>query len=196
MENLVMILISAGHHKNAQGAEFNGITEFHLAGAWANQIVQILGDKAVRVPNGTLRDKVDFINTSIIKSEYKEKHIAIEIHFNSAKKWIDANANGVIDDGEMVNIGRGSETLYYPGSKTGKAAAEIVQGAIAQIMKPDRGVKPGWYQMNPAKGADFFLAKTRCVSLIVEPEFIDNLDIITNNMISTCHAIAGALLDI
>lgn len=195
-----MILISCGHHKNAQGAKFekDGVlyTEYSFANVWADKIVEILGDRAVRVPNGTLKEKVGFINTSIIKSLYSEHHIAVEVHFNSFKMWKDQNANGVIDDGEMLNAGRGSETLYYPSSKTGKEAARVVQGAIAQIMKPDRGIKEGWYQMNPSKGADFFLKRTHCTSLIIEPEFIDNLEIIDQNMDSTCHAIASALLEI
>lgn len=189
-----MILISCGHHKNAQGAKFekDGVlyTEYNFANIWADKIVEIIGDQAIRVPNGTLKEKVEFINS------IENVSIAVEVHFNSYKMWKDQNANGVVDDGEMVNAGRGSETLYYPSSKTGKEAARVVQGAIAQIMKPDRGIKEGWYQMNPSKGADFFLKRTHCTSLIVEPEFIDNIEIIIKNEDSTCHAIASALIEI
>ena len=187
-----MIFISCGHHKTAQGAEFDGITEYGLAGLWADRIVHILEDRALRVPNGTLKEKVGYINDRCDRND-----VALEVHFNSFKVWKDANDNGVIDDGEMKNAGRGSETLYYPSSKTGKAAALVVQGAIAQIMKPDRGIKEGWFRMNPSRGADFFLEKTHCnKSLIIEPEFIDNLAIISQNMDSCCHAIASALLEI
>lgn len=188
-----MILISAGHHEKGKGAKFekDGVTytEYDFAIVWADKIVEILDGQAVRVPNGTLKEKVDFINSQ------PNVDIAAEIHFNSFKMWKDQNANGVIDDGEMVNAGRGSETLYYPSSKTGKEAARIVQGAVAQIMRPDRGIKEGWYQMNPSKGADFFLKLTHCTSLIIEPEFIDNIEIITRNEDATCHAIASALLE-
>ncbi len=62
-------------------------------------------------------------------------------------------------------------------------------------MKPDRGIKEGWYQMNPAKGADFFLKRTHCTSLIIEPEFIDNLQVLSQNKYATCAAIATAMLE-
>ncbi len=191
-----MIFISAGHHETAKGASYtnNGhtITEYDLTVKWANLIAEYIGDKCVRVPNGTLKEKVSFIN------EYCNKEdVAVEVHFNSFKIWKDANQNGVIDDDELHAAGRGSETLYYPDSKTGKAAAVIVQNAMAQIFKPDRGVKEGWFRMSKARGADFFLAQTKCnKSLIIEPEFIDNIEDINNNMQGACYAIASALIDI
>ncbi len=186
-----MIYVSAGHHEKAQGASYNGVTEYSLTTVWADKIAKLLNDNAVRVPNGTLRQKVSFIN-----DQAKPGDIAIEIHFNSAQIWRDQNANGVVDDGEMANVGEGSETLYYPGSKKGQAAAEAVQESISRIFSPNRGAKEGWYQMNKAKGPDFFLAKTKCVALIIEPEFIDNTRVITNNVEMGCYSIAEALTDI
>jgi len=185
-----MIFISAGHHKNAQGAKFKEYSEYFFTSPWADFIAELLEGEAVRVPNGTLKDKVNFINETAVKGD-----LAIEIHFNSAKLWRDGNANGVIDDGEMVHVGRGSETLYYPSSITGKEAALTVQSALGSLMKPNRGVKEGWYQMNKSKGADFFLTRTRCTSLIIEPEFIDNVLKIQTNKIDACHVIASALLE-
>lgn len=193
-----MILISAGHHEKAQGAKFhNGkrlFTEYELAVAWADNIEYILnhgGDKrCIRVPNGTLKEKVRFINA------VPDKTIAVEIHFNSAQLWKDQNANGVIDDGEMVHVGRGSETLYYAGSKKGFKAAELMQDSLSQVFPPNRGAKEGWYHMNKAKGLDYFLLKTACISLIIEPEFIDNLDKLIKGMDTGCHAIANSLLEI
>lgn len=187
-----MIFVSAGHHEAAQGAKFNNFTEYDFTVEWADYIEKLIGVNAIRVPNGTLKDKVKYINERTNGST----DIAVEIHFNSFKMWKDQNDNGVIDDGEMVNAGRGSETLYYPSSKTGKRAATIVQGALGSLMKPDRGVKEGWYQMNKSKGADFFLAKTRCTSLIIEPEFIDNIGVIFDNKEAACHSIASALLEV
>ena len=185
-----MIFISAGHHISRQGASYNGVTEFELAVKWVDLIVELLGGKATRVPNGTLKVKVDFINANVTPQS-----IAVEIHFNSAQIWKDLNANGVIDDDEMKHVGRGSETLYYPGSVTGKVAAQLIQDALGQIFKPCRGIKKGWYQMNPAKGIDYFLKRTRCTSLIIEPEFIDNLDKINNNINAGCYSIASTLLE-
>lgn len=185
-----MILISAGHNKNAQGASYKDVTEFILAEKWADLIVVLLGNKSLRVPNGRLTDKVNFINNNLSGND-----IAVEIHFNSYKKWNDLNGNGVIDAGEMIALGRGSETLYMPNSTNGKEAAFIVQSALGSLMKPDRGIKEGWYQMNPAKGADYFLRETNCTALIIEPEFIDNLEEINQNMNASCHIIATALLE-
>lgn len=185
-----MIFISAGHHENAQGAKFNDVTEFSLTTVWADRIAELLGKKCIRVPNGTLKEKVDFINS------VSDVSLAVEIHFNSFKLWKDQNANGIIDDGEMINAGRGSETLYYPSSKTGVRAAKIVQQELGRVMQPDRGAKEGWYQMNKSKGADFFLAKCRCTALIIEPEFIDNLGTIHGKIDLACYTIASALLEI
>jgi len=185
-----MILISAGHHEKAQGASFDGVTEYDLTVKWADRIALLLGeDSCLRVPNGFLKSKIKFINK-------QNADLAIEIHFNSAKLWKDWNKNGHIDAGEMVNVGRGSETLYYPGSAKGKLAAEIMQQAIGHVFKPDRGAKEGYYQMNPAKGADYFLRRTNCTSLIIEPEFIDNESAINNNFDIGCTLIAATLLEI
>jgi len=185
-----MILISAGHHQRAQGAEFNGVTEYSLTTKWANRIADLLGVPGNRVPNGTLKEKIRFINDTIIQPK---QTLAVEIHFNSAQIWKDLNANGVIDDNEMVHVGRGSETLYYPGSKIGLQVAETMQNALGQLLPPNRGAKEGWYQMNRAKGPDYFLARTKCTSIIIEPEFIDNLDVIENNFEDACILIALTL---
>jgi len=190
-----MIFVSAGHNKNKQGASYsnNGyeLTEFMISTKWADLITHILDDKASRVPNGTLTNKVKFINNFAEKDS-----IAIEIHFNSYKKWKDLNGDGVVDAGEMIALGRGSETLYMPNSKAGKDAALTVQANLGHLMKPDRGIKEGWYQMNPSKGADYFLRETDCTALIIEPEFIDNVEEINQNMNAACHVIANALLEI
>jgi len=193
-----MILVSVGHHKDKQGATYenNGyvVTEYLLANKWVDLVTQLLKGHAMRVPNGTLNNKVKFINRAC--KSLKGEHIAVELHFNSFKKWKDLNGNGVVDAGEIIALGQGSETLYYPSSKKGEQAAVKVQEALGSLMKPNRGAKQGWYQMNPDKGADFFLEYTDCVSLIVEPEFIDNIEIINNNMSAACHIIATELLEL
>jgi N-acetylmuramoyl-L-alanine amidase len=186
-----MIFISAGHHEKSQGAKYKDVTEYILTTKWADLIALLLGDKGIRVPNGTLKQKMKFINGMNF-----DNAIAVEIHFNSAKLWKDLNKNGIIDDNEMINVGRGSETLYCPGSKEGERIARIVQSAVGSLFKPDRGIKPGYYQMNPKKGPDFFLEQTNCPALIIEPEFIDNLDVINQNMNAACHLIASTLLDL
>ncbi len=178
-----MIFISAGHHVEKQGASFNDVTEFHLATIWADRIFELIGpNRSVRVPDGFLTTKVSFIN----------KHnadLAVEIHFNSCQ---------IEKDGKMQHVGRGSETLYYPGSSKGRMAAGLMQDSLSVLYPPNRGAKEGWYRMNPENGPDYFLKKTRCVSLIIEPEFIDNLDKIQDekHISKACFVIASALLEI
>ncbi len=190
-----MIFISVGHHKDAQGASYenNGhkVTEFILAEKWAELIVGLIGEEAILVPTGTLTNKVKYINDHSVAGS-----IAVEMHFNSAKKWKDLDNDGIVDSGEMIAIGRGSETLYMPDSISGEQAAQTVQEDLGHVMKPNRGIKEGWYQMNPKKGADYFLRKTNCTALIIEPEFIDNIDLINQNMNAACHVIAASLLEI
>ena len=144
-----MILVSAGHHEKAQGAKFKDWSEYRLTPTWADNITYMLNDggeanRAIRVPNVTLGTKVSFINDYVANNP--GKHLAVEVHFNSAKLWKDQNANGIVDDGEMVNVGVGSETLFLPGSKVGKRAAEIMQDSLGKIFVPDRGVREGYYQ--------------------------------------------------
>jgi N-acetylmuramoyl-L-alanine amidase len=155
-----MIFISAGHHPSAPGATYERFVEHDEAVIWAEIMVDGLGDNGALVPTGVLKSKVDYINSRIMDGD-----VAIEIHFNSAMK-----------DGE--HVGRGSETLYYPGSEDGEELAETVQSALREVFPPDRGIKEGWYHMDPERGADFFLAKTKCPALIIEPDFVHRSDLI------------------
>lgn len=180
-----MILISAGHHPLARGACYDGFCEYDEALKWRDEIISILGDQAVAVPTGTLPQKVKWINAL-------DANIAIEIHFNSAI------ING-------THVGRGCETLYYPGSKKGKDLARTIQHAIAPIHFPDRGIKEGWYRMDKPgivdydgdvegdEKPDYFLRKTNCTAIIIEPEFIHYKIEIPHKRKGTCESIAEAL---
>ena len=182
-----MILISAGHHAARPGACFNGFCEHDEALRWVDQIVGLIGDNALAVPAGVLREKVAFINA-------RHADLAVEIHFNSAAVWKDKNQNGQVDEGEIERVGKGSETLYYPSSKKGKIAAETVQEAIGAIFEPSRGAKEGWFRMNPKNGPDYFLARTNCPAIIIEPEFINHKETIIELREQGCMAIASALI--
>lgn len=171
-----MILISAGHHPYAKGASFENFNEYEEAKMWVPFIVNHLGSKGMSVPDGVLREKVAFIN-SIVNAE-----LAVEIHFNSAL------------DKDGFHIGRGCETLYYPGSAKGKFAAGLVQDELSIIFSPNRGVKEGYYRLNKDYGPDFFLARTKCTALIIEPEFIHRKDKITTRKTEACKIIADVLL--
>lgn len=182
------IMVSAGHHPTKPGACFGSFCEWDEAKIWADRVVALLDGLAMRVPDGVLKDKVGFINA-------RSPTLAIEIHFNSYKIWEDLNKDGQVSDDELRAAGRGSETLYYPGSHAGKKLATIVQAALALHFPPSRGVKEGYYRMDPANGPDFFLARTKCPSVIVEPEFIHRTDLITTKRDAACAGIACALLD-
>lgn len=172
-----MIFVSAGHYPAAPGAKYGRFIEHDEAMVWAELIADTLGDSGVLVPTGFLREKVAFINERSLNGD-----VAIEIHFNAAL------------DSEGNNVGRGCETLYYPGSYDGEELANLCQGILAQYFAPDRGVKEGWYRMDPSRGPDFFLARTRCPAAILEPEFVHRFERIHAHRTSVCADLANALL--
>jgi len=156
-----MIFISAGHHPTKPGAKFDRFIEHDEACVWVDIMVNAINNsgndespavKAIAVPPGFLKTKVDFINSRMVNGD-----IALEIHFNAAV------VNG-------KNVGRGCETLYYPGSEKGKELAEKCQEVLEEYFPPSRGVKEGW-----------FLAQTRCPAVIIEPEFVQNFQKIFDN---------------
>ena len=174
-----MIYVSVGHHQDKPGVCCNGFSEHEEAKKWVSLIANNLGHDGMVVPIGVLKDKVRFINSR----EPSDNDIAIEIHFNADMK-----------DG--VHIGEGSETLYYPGSKRGEEIAGKVQFQLSKIMEPDRGIKEGWYQKNKDKGPDFFLTRTKCSAIIIEPDFIHRRAEIESNRGKACESIASTLLSI
>lgn len=182
-----MILISAGHHPTKPGACFESFCEHDEALKWVDEICKNLKTDYVKVPPSTLRHKVAFIN---------ERHpkLAVEVHFNSAKRWEDLNKNGVIDDGEMVNVGKGSMSLYFPGSIQGKKLATKLHEPMKQTFGQSwNGVMEGWYMMNKKNGPDYFLAATKCPAVILEPEFIHRKGLIQKSRWRVCIGIAAAL---
>ena len=180
-----MILVSAGHHKKAQGARWGEFTEWKQATLWRDLIVRYLGDIGVAVPSTLLRDKVEFINAN-------QAVCAIEIHFNSAKV-----------DGH--HVGRGCETLHYPGSTLGIELAKATHRAVSRHFFPNRGIKEGWYRMDrPGKVGyhgdvdgdetiDYFLKATHCPAVILEPDFIHRINTIEQGRATTCKDIAFEL---
>jgi N-acetylmuramoyl-L-alanine amidase len=171
-----MIFISAGHYPESPGAKFERFIEHDEAILWAESIAGMLGGNGTLVPTGVLRKKVAFINERTMDGD-----VAIEVHFNAA-----TDSNG-------KNVGRGCETLYYPGSVDGEELANLCQGILSQHFQPDRGVKEGWYRMDPARGPDFFLAKTACPAIIIEPEFVHRFSLIYDKKEQAIRDLADAL---
>lgn len=185
-----MIALSAGHYPKAPGAcwppESQTWCEHDLAMRWVARVAQIVHEQVMVhvIPSGWLGDKVRAVNT------LPGCKLAVEIHFNSASS---AKA-------------RGSETLYCPGSAKGYTAARTVQDHLSKIFLPDRGAKEGWHRMDRPghvdyagdvegdEKIDYFLAKTKPVSLIVEPEFIFNVKTLQDLELSGCRALANGLL--
>ncbi len=168
------IFISAGHTNDSDGANFKEeFFEHSEAVIWRNIICELL--RLDPVPIGTLTQKISYINKNV-----SGPSVAVEIHFNSAIK-------------NKKHIGKGSETLHYPGSKSGMALAAKIHNEILKSFSPDRGLKEGYYQQNSKKPVLAFLAKTKCPAIIIEPEFIHRHELIVSNRGTCCRDIARAL---
>jgi len=141
------------------------VCEHEQAAYWCAKIAQHLPStiELFHVPTGPLKEKVEDINA-------QHCDLAVEVHFNAC------GGCGA----------EGAETLYCPGSASGKEAAGYLQRAMATCGVRDRGVKEGWYRQDYPGRVDFdgdvdgdetpdyFLKATNCTALILEPEFIEN----------------------
>jgi len=181
-----MIAISIGHFQAAPGACWKGQCEYELATTWAQLIYDELKfrTEVALIAPGKLPAKVAEINDL-------NTDLAMEIHFNACGG---CGASG-------------SETLYMPGSVKGKQAAEIIQHGMVQAMRTrDRGVKEGWFRMDRPgikdypgdidgdEQPDYFLRKTNCPAVIIEPEFIHNYYKYEDDVEDICSVIAGQLM--
>lgn len=184
-----MILLSAGHHSAAKGAAFGEFNEHDEATKWAGQLAILLRQQThvYVIPSGPLSSKIKFINDYVAEPV----DLALEIHFNS----------------DPLHKGRGSETLYCPGSVHGWRMAQIIQGALATIFQPNRGAKEGWYRQDKPGHIDYagdvdgdekmdaFLSQTKPPTLIVEPEFIHNQVRIESLRAAGCVVLCDAILE-
>lgn len=182
------VAVSAGHHASAQGADRKGVTEFMETCHWQEMLMEVIPAQAktrrqdvevIRIDPEKLSRKVRQINQS-------DCDLAIEIHFNAASS----------------DAPKGCEVLYYPGSWQGAQAGRLlcVQLAKAMLTK-SRGVKPGWYKMDRPGVIDFygdedgdempdyFLRKTQCMALILEPEFLFWIERIRERREAACFVI-------
>ena len=187
------VAVSAGHHPEAKGAVWDGVAEYDETTVWQAELIkQLEGLKTDPnlymqpkfVKTGKLKAKVDEINAM-------EPDLAIEIHFNA----------GALTDG--------CETLYAPSSVKGLEWGKRIHKAMADAMgNRNRGVKAGWYKMDQPgvvdydgdvdgdEKPDYFLVRTQCVALILEPEFMCRIETIRRKPLIACVAIANAVLQI
>lgn len=166
-----MLFISAGHFPRAPGAAWKGFVEHTEAVLWVQELARRL-PSAVVVPSGTLESKVAFIN-----ARSQKESLAVEVHFNAGPN----------------HSGKGSETLYAPGSRRGALVAEEMQDALAEHFTPSRGIKPGWFQQNPSQPALYFLRATKPTAIIIEPEFIYHADLIREKRSACCDSLAKVM---
>lgn len=181
------VFLAAGHYPSSPGAGFEGFYEHDEAVRWvqciaANETHDALGQESmyVVVPTGDLRSKAQFINARVRPGD-----IAVEIHFNSA-----------VDRTTGERIGSGCVTLYMPNSALGRVLAEECQSALVEaIGNKDRGVVEGWYRGDRSKGPYYFLERTRCPAVILEPEFVHRKDVITGCRTTACAALHRAFCE-
>ena len=181
------VAFSFAHNPDRPGAKWEGLEEHSTSRRWTRRIVELLqhnGVDAVIVPHHSLRGKVEAINEL-------GADLALEVHFNGC------GGCGA----------KGAETLYYPGSAKGRAAAEAVHAFVAKAASRDRGIKEGWYRQDHPGQVDYdgdvegdervlyFLQKTNCPALILEPEFIEQGKQIKRREMGLCRAIADGIED-
>lgn len=189
------VAVSAGHHPAAKGASYQGATEYDEAIKWQAEIVDYLNDPA-NSPDRFLHVRAYLIGTGKLPSKVNEINaikrcdMALEIHFNAAG---DPNING-------------SEILYYPGSEKGLEVSRALYKMLpAAMQNRKRGIKEGWYKMDRPGYVDFdgdvdgdevidyFLRKTTCPSVILEPEFMGQIDNIRARQSEGCRAICDGI---
>lgn len=175
------VILCGGHHFDAAGAtDGEGNSEFPETRIWADTILKHLHEQGVSVViigSAPIRNKLPTVNSKVKQSEHD--CIYVEVHFNSSAS---------------TKKPSGFETLYCPNSFEGEKLASVVQEAMSTVMTGnDRGIKEGYYQLDPKKGIDAMLEKTACPAIIIEPEFIQHFDKIKELREPCCKAIADAL---
>lgn len=172
------MFLAAGHYPAEPGAGFEGFFEHDEADRWLALVASAMPSHNVEfVPTGTLSTKTRWINARAQPGDF-----AVELHFNSYE------GNPMIDDRGP----NGCVVLYQPGSTRGKRLAEIMLAHLAGVFPPARGVDEGWYRGDQSRGTYWFLAKTVCPAVILEPEFINHRTLIQSSRSAGCAAILSA----
>lgn len=177
------LILSIGHHEKARGARWNSLDEYTQASKWIYYIAGKLSNNhdidIYVVESGTLKEKVKRVNELYNQYISHNNVLAVELHFNAA-------------GGRYIS---GNETLYYPGSKKGKQSALNFNNFFVDFYNDlynvdikNRGAKEGWYKMDRPnivdypgdipgdETVDYFLRKTNCTALILEPHFLCELE--------------------
>jgi len=187
------IALCPGHKHSAKGAvnkKYN-LNEYDEGSIIVEHMATQLRDLGhnVTVIDGGLTHKVDTINSGGFD-------LAIDYHHNADADHLDPND---YDD----TRGTGSMVMYCPKAKTygepepgstRRSQANTVSASIASSLGiRDLKGRPGWYwgQNSLSNGKptkkDYFLRKTTCPSLILEPGYIDNNKFAKTWLVSKRH---------
>lgn len=201
-----VLILSIAHYPERSGASWQGMREHDESVKWVNFIYGRLSKytdiTTHLVGIGKLGDKVAQVNKLVDQTRVMRAVVpilAVELHFNSTGPTFVS----------------GNETLYYPGSVTGRNAAmqfndEFTDYAadVYGLHVKDRGAKEGWYRMDRPgikdyagdvdgdETPDYFLRKTKCTSLILEPHFMCELEGMDNwdqSAISVAEALRSTI---
>lgn len=187
--------MSIAHNTRSLGACFHDFCEHKESDIWTGLLIRELTILNVKTylsesENLSIERRNQSGGSKVYDINKAQCDIALEIHFNAC-------------GGCPTN---GCETLYYPGSTKGRLIANAVQKRLClELGNNDRGVKEGWYKMDRPGVIDFygdkegdempnyFLQHTNCPAIIIEPEFIHNIETIMNSRLSGVMAIAEAI---
>ncbi len=185
------LIISAGHNPQKTGASWKDLKEHDICVHTVKEVVQKLAPhiQVSVISTGGLKAKVQEVNRIAAAGDC----IAVEVHYNAAG----------------TTYVEGNETLYYPGSVKGKKLAtefnEVFMKHAGHLVMKDRGVKEGWYRMDSPgvidyagdvdgdETPDYWLRKTSCPSLILEPCFMCQVEKIGYRFGDVTTAIAMGL---
>jgi len=159
------VVLSVGHHKDKKGKvspHYPQFNEYDVATAVLKDVAVELKKLgcAASVVSGKLPSKVVSINK-------KSPKLAVELHFNA-----DSDHTDPMD--RDSSRGHGCCVMYYPNSLVRSRQAAGASRSIADTLSiRDNGGQEGWY-WGDGTVPDYFLAKTKCPSFILEPFFMDN----------------------
>ena len=108
-----------------------------------------------------LKAKVQIVNQA-------KPNLAVEVHLNSC--------------GDPKQ--RGALCLYYPSQKSRDLSRFILEGIhncsaigiVGSALIKKRGVYAGHFRLDPSKPILYFLRKTRCPAVVIEPLFLSSPD--------------------
>lgn len=150
LEPFNKVILDPGHGGKDPGSIGFGLVEKDLTLDLAKRIEKILVGKGISVELTRRTDEyVDFENRSM-RASLSSKTILVSLHFN-------AHADRSIS---------GTETLYWPGSESGRELASYIQSELGRrLVTRNRGFRPERLKI---------LELTQATAVLIECGFISN----------------------